>query len=119
MLSLPRGTRVFIATAPCDMRGSFDALAGHVRRLGLEPVDGAVYVFFARSRKHLALLHFDGSGWCLFRKRLERGTFEIPPSPAGATRIAVDGRLLASILDGIDLRAPLRRWYRHAAPVQN
>lgn len=42
MLSLPRHIRVFVATAPLDMRGSFDAMAGRVRRLGLEPVDGAL-----------------------------------------------------------------------------
>jgi transposase len=86
MLSLSRHVRVFVATAPLDMRGSFDAMAGRVRRLGLEPVDGALYVFFSRSRTMLAVLHFDGSGWCLFRKRLERGTFQFPPSRRGPRR---------------------------------
>jgi len=38
MLSLPPTVRVFVAVAPLDMRGSFDALAGAVRRLGLDPV---------------------------------------------------------------------------------
>ena len=45
MLSLPPSVRVFVAVAPIDMRGSFDALAGAVRRLGLDPVDGHVYLF--------------------------------------------------------------------------
>ena len=39
MLSLPPTVRVFVAVEPVDMRGSFDALAGAVRRLGLDPVD--------------------------------------------------------------------------------
>ena len=117
MLSLPRHIRVFVATAPLDMRGSFDAMAGRVRRLGLEPVDGALYVFFSRSRTMAAILHFDGSGWCLFCKRLSQGTFELPAIPAGADRVAVDGRVLASILDGIDLRAPRRRWYDRDPPA--
>jgi transposase len=111
VLSLPRNVRVFVATAPLDMRGSFDAMAGRVRGLGLEPVDGGLYVFFSKRRTLVAILHFDGSGWCSYRKRLERGTFELPPIPSGADRVAIDGRLLASILDGIDLRAPRRRWY--------
>ena len=111
MLSLPRTARVFVATEPLDMRGSFDAMAGRVRRLGLEPVDGGLYVFFSRRRTLVAVLHFDGSGWCCFKKRLEVGTFQLPAIPAGADRVAVDGRALASILDGIDLRAPQRRWY--------
>jgi transposase len=108
---LSRGLRVFIAIAPLDMRGSFDAMAGRVRALGLEPVDGGYYVFFSKRRTLVAILHFDGSGWCAFKKRLVRGTFQVPETPEGVDRVVVDGRLLASILEGIDLRAPRRRWY--------
>lgn len=116
MLSLPGHLRVFVATAPFDMRGSFDAMAGRVRQLGLEPLDHNLYLFFSKKRTMAAILWFDGSGWCLFRKRLERGTFQLPSVPAGADRIRVDGRVLASILDGIDLRAPRRRWFERPAP---
>jgi transposase len=115
VLSLPRNVRVFVATAPFDMRGSFDAAAGAARRLGLDPVDGAYYVFLSRRKTQLVILFFDGSGWCLLRKRLEKGTFQLPPVADGAARVAVDGRVLASILDGIDLRAPRRRWYDRSA----
>lgn len=101
---------MFVAREPVDMRGSFDALAGRVRRLGLEPLDGALYVFVSRRRHLLAVLHYDGSGWCLFRKRLSRGTFELPDVPEGVDRVVVDGRVLAAMLSGIDLRAPRRRW---------
>lgn len=111
MLTPSPGTRVFVARDPVDMRGSFDALAGRIRRLGLDPVDGALYVFVSRRRHMLAVLSFDGTGWCLFRKRLPRGTFELPEIPDGATRVAVDGRVLVAMLSGIDLRAPRRRWY--------
>jgi len=111
VLTLPRHVRVFVATEPFDMRGSFDAMAGRVRRLGLEPIDGNLYVFFSRRRTLAGVLYFDGTGWCLFRKRLEAGTFQLPPVPPGRDRVAVDGRVLAAILEGIDLRAPRRRWY--------
>jgi hypothetical protein len=50
MLSLPPTVRVFIAVAPMDMRGSFDALAGATRRLGLDPTDGHVYLLRFRNR---------------------------------------------------------------------
>ena len=109
--------RVFIATAPLDMRGSFDSMAGRIRRLGLEPVDGGYYAFLSRRRTLLAILHFDGSGFCLFRKRLEVGTFELPTVAPGVERIAVDARVLTSILDGIDLRAPRRRWFAATPPL--
>lgn len=66
MLSLGHGTRVFVALDPVDMRGSFDALAGAARRLGLELVDGHLYLFFNRQRRLCKAVWFDGSGWCLF-----------------------------------------------------
>ncbi len=40
MLTVGPNTRVFVAVEPVDMRGSFDALAGHVRRLDADPLDG-------------------------------------------------------------------------------
>lgn len=117
MLTLPRHVRVFVATEPFNMRGSFDAMAGQVRRLGLEPVDGNLYVFLSRRRALAAVLYFDGTGWCAFRKRVETGTFQLPHIPPGRDRVAVDGRVLAAMLEGIDLRAPRRRWYEpHAVP---
>lgn len=108
---------MFVGRDPVDMRGSFDALAGQVRRMGLEPLDGSLYVFLSRRRHLLAVLAFDGSGWCLFRKRLERGTFELPDLPDGARRVAVDGRVLTAMLSGLQLGAPRRRWYDHDAPA--
>ena len=62
MLTLGAGTRVFVAVEPVDMRGSFDALAGHVRRLHADPLDGHVYLFFSRNRRLLKALWFDRSG---------------------------------------------------------
>ena len=111
MLSLPRGMRVFIDLRPFDMRGHFRSMAGRVRGFGLEPADGHVFLFLSRNRKMAAVFLFDGSGWCQYRKRLERGTFQLPDVPDGAAKVAVDGRVLTSILDGIDLRAPRRKWY--------
>jgi len=115
MLTSPPGIRVFLAVEPADMRGSFDALAGRVRLLGLDPVDGHLYVFLSRRRQMAKVLWFDGSGWCIHQKRLERGTFQMPSAPEGVDRIRVDAAALASLLEGVDLRAPRRRWFRRAA----
>lgn len=112
MLNPGPTTRVFVAVDPVDMRGSFDALAGAVRRLGLQPLDGHLYLFLNRARRLCKVIWFDGSGWCLFSKRLSRGTFELPPVPDGTDRVAVDGATLASLLQGIALTARRRRWYR-------
>lgn len=72
MLTLGTTTRVFVAVEPVDMRGSFDALAGHVRRLHGDPLDGYLYLFLSRSRRLLGALWFDRTGWAIFAKRLER-----------------------------------------------
>lgn len=119
MLTLGRSLRVFVATEPVDMRGSFDALAGQVRRLGLRAEDGALYVFLSRRGHLVKVLYFDGSGWCIFQKRLTRGTFQVPRVAPGVSRIAVDGPALASLLEGIPLEAPRRRWYEPRAPAQS
>jgi transposase len=112
MVSFGAGGRIFVGIDPVDMRGSFDALAGAVRRLGLEPTDGNLYLFFNRRRRLCKMLFFDGSGFCLFSKRLEKGTFELPEVRKGQTRVVVDAAMLTSLLSGIELGAKRRPWYR-------
>ena len=110
MLSLPPGVRIFVGVEPVDMRGSFDAMAGAARRLGLEPIDGNLYCFLNRRRRLCRILWFDGSGWCLLSKRLERGTFAWPSQSDGTVEMSSEE--LAVLLAGIDLRgARRRRWY--------
>jgi transposase len=112
VLSLPPTVRVFVAVEPIDMRGSFDSLAGAVRRLGLDPVDGHLYLFLNRRRRIAKVLWFDGSGWCVLAKRLEAGSFQLPPFGAEQSRIQVDGATFASLLAGLDFTAARNGWYR-------
>jgi transposase len=112
MLSLPPTVRVFVATEPVDMRGSFDALAGATRRLGLDPVDGHLYLFMNRRRRLTKVLWFDGSGWCLLSKRLERGSYQLPALVGDAGQVPIDGATFASLLPGIDFTASRDGWYR-------
>lgn len=118
MLSVGAGVRIFVGIEPLDMRGSFNALAGAVRRLGLEPTDGHLYLFFNRRRRLCKMIYFDGSGFCLFSKRLEKGTFELPAVPPGQDRVVVDAAMLTSLLSGIELAAKRRRWYRRDNAAQ-
>jgi len=112
VLSLPPMVRVFVAVQPADMRGSFDALAGAVRRLGLDPVDGHLYFFMNRRRRLAKALWFDGSGWSLLSKRLEAGSFQLPPISGEESKVQIDGSTFASLLSGIDFTAARRGWYR-------
>jgi len=117
MLSLPPTVRVFVALAPVDMRGSFDALAGAVRHLGLDPVDGHIYLFMNKRRRLTKAVWFDGSGWCILAKRLERGSFQLPPGGGSHGPIQVDGATFASLLAGIDFTNPRRGWHRRRVPA--
>ena len=119
MLTLPPSTRVFLAVGPFDMRGSTRSLGGAARALGLEPADGNLYLFLNRRRFMAKLLWFDGSGWCVLQKRLVRGTFELPEVPEGAHTLTVDAATLAALLQGLDLRATRRRWYRRESRLES
>jgi transposase len=112
MLTLPPTVRVFVAVEPIDMRGSFDALAGAVRRLDLDPVDGHLYLFLNKRRRIAKAIWFDGSGWCVLAKRLEAGSFQLPPIDGADSRVQIDGATFASLLAGIDLTAARRGWFR-------
>ena len=112
MLTLSPAVRVFVVVAPLDMRGSFDALAGAVRRLGLDPTDGHLYLFLNKRRRIAKAVWFDGSGWCVLAKRLETGSFQLPAFAATADRVAIDGASFASLLAGIDFTAARRGWFR-------
>ena len=104
---------LFVATSPIDLRLSFDRLAGIIReQLGGDPRSGTLVVFHNRPRTHAKLFWHDGSGYCVFYKRLDRATYRIPLAiPPGARQVAVSARELALLLEGVDtqiLRAARR-----------
>ena len=79
MITFGPSRRYFLHRAPTDMRKSFDGLCGVVRgELGKNPVSGDVFVFVNRRRTHVKLLTWDRSGFVLYYRRLETGTFALP-----------------------------------------
>ena len=68
--------RVFGYPAPVDLRKGYDGLYGLVEQgLGKDPMAGDLYLFVNESRKLCKILLWDGSGLCIFQKRLTLGTF--------------------------------------------
>jgi transposase len=104
---IPHGVEVFVALQPVDLRWGFDRLAGLVEeRVGRPARSGALFVFFGKRRTALKVLFYDGTGLCLFYKRLDRGTFQLPlPSTESETCLVVEERVLEDLLDGISVEA--------------
>jgi transposase len=106
---IPHGVEIFVGLDPIDLRWSFDRLAGIVtERIGREARSGALFVFFGKRREAMKVLFFDGTGMCVFYKRLDRGTFRMPESEPGAGSVAIDERALDDLLDGIDVETKKR-----------
>jgi transposase len=103
---IPHGVEIFVGLEPIDLRWSFDRLAGVVaERVGREARSGALFVFFGKRREAIKVLFFDGTGMCVFYKRLDRGTFRLPDAlEEGATTVEIDERALDDLLDGIDVQ---------------
>ena len=100
---IPSGAQIFVCIDPVDMRLGFERLAGLVgERTGYAARGGALFVFVGRRRETVKILYFDGTGICLFHKRLDRGTFALPEvMTPGATHVEVDDATFEALLDGI------------------
>lgn len=113
---IPHGVDVFVGLDPIDLRWGFDRLAGLVaERVGRDARSGALFVFFGKRRSAIKVLFFDGTGLCLFYKRLDKGTFRLPDATEGQTAIMIDEGSLDDLLDGIALetRPPIPRRLAH------
>jgi transposase len=94
-----QGVRIWLATSPVDMRRSFDALAEHVRTiLAGDPMSGHLFVFRNRSSQRVKILWWDGDGFALYYKRLERGTFQFPSSAEQS--VSIESMALMKLLSG-------------------
>jgi transposase len=108
---MPIGVKVFLATKPVDLRASFYRLAAYVRAThGGSPQDGHLYVFVGKGKNLVKILFWDRSGYCVFAKRLEKGSFKLPMDvPDDTARYEVDFATLTLFLEGIDLKGATRR----------
>ena len=100
-LALPPSAKIYLALAPCDMRKGFDGLAAQVRNiLQVDPFSGSVFLFRGKRGDRLKALVWDGSGLCLYAKRLERGKFVWPRANEGAVRMSA--AQLAMLIEGLN-----------------
>jgi transposase len=117
MFTLSAELKFHLYLRPTDMRKSFDGLSGLVQnQLGSDPCNGDVFMFINKSRDKIKLLHWQGSGFVLYYKRLEKGTFEIPRYQINSGSLALSYTQLAMIIDGLSIQN-LRKRKRFTASV--
>jgi len=118
VLSFTGGLKVCVALHPIDLRKSFNGLHGMVtERLQEDPRTGALFVFINKRRTRLKILYWDGTGFWVLTKRLEKGNFSWPKDvEATRVKLQLTPEALALLTDGIDLHgAKMRPWYERAA----
>ncbi len=108
MISLAPGTKVFLTCRPVDLRNGFDGLAAKAKQMiGADPFSGHLFLFRGKRGDYLKALYWDGTGLCLFAKRLERGRFVWPPIVDGS--VVLSPAQLALLIEAMD-------WRRTVAP---
>jgi transposase len=111
MTLLPPGVKVHLAFGYTDMRKGIDGLAMLVQGvLRQDPFSGHLFVFRGRKANLIKIVFWDGTGLCLFTKRLEHGVFLWPANAASTGTLSLTSALLSMLIDGVDWRAPEQQW---------
>lgn len=111
MTLLPPGVKVHLAMGHIDMRKGMDGLAMLVQSvLRLDPFSGHLFVFRGRKPDLIKIVYWDGTGLCLFTKRLENGVFLWPPKAQPGETLMLTQAQLSMLVDGVDWRVPEQRW---------
>ena len=114
MLTFNGNLKAYVGLQPVDMRKSFNGLSEIARAsLKLDPASGSAFLFTNKRRSMIKILYFDGTGYWVVAKRLEKGTFSWPADiEEGRDKLVLKPTALAMLTDGIDLRDGLKRpWY--------
>ena len=105
------GVKVHIALGVTDMRKGLDGLAMLVQGvLQQDPFSGHLFAFRGRKANLIKIVFWDGTGLCLFTKRLEKGRFAWPGADELGDTVALSSEQLSMLIEGIDWRAPERIW---------
>jgi transposase len=119
MLHLSALCRYYLYRPAVNMRKSFDGLMGIVQNeLKVDPLSAAIFIFLNRRRNQVKLLLWEGDGFSLYHKRLEKGSYELPAGNADQLVVNVEADQLLLLLKGISLRHIRRRKrYQHRMKI--
>lgn len=104
MIGAERRVRVFARAAPTDMRKSFDTLSALVAaELGRDPLDGDMFLFVGSRLRSAKVLFWDGTGLCVFHKRISQGRFAAPWKRSAQGAITMSRSELDLFIEGSQL----------------
>jgi transposase len=110
MLPISSAYRYYLYRGQADMRKGFDGLCGVVRKeLGKDPLSGEVFIFLNKRRNQVKVLLWEGDGFSIYYKRLEKGTYELPLLDGETHSVELRSDELMLILQGISLKSVKRR----------
>lgn len=100
---------MYLACGETDMRKSINGLSAIVEgSFKLNLFAEAIFVFCNRNRDRIKILEWDGDGFWLYFKRLEKGHFRWPSTGEEAT-MALSGEELSILLGGARVELKIRR----------
>jgi len=103
VIQVASGTRVYLACTPVDMRLGAPGLCAAVARvLNSDPFSGSLFIFRSKRGNYLKIIYFDGSGVCLFAKKMERHRFVWPRTVDA--QLCLSPAQLSLLIEGIDWR---------------
>lgn len=104
MIGSTRNMRVFAAASPVSMNKGIDGLSLLVGAdLGRQPMNGDLYLFVSANRRRAKVLYFDGTGMCVFYKRLDKGLFAKLWDEPNTRRLEMTMTELTLFLEGSQL----------------
>ena len=103
ILGTSRAVRVYAYPEAIDLRKGYDGLFGLVKQgLDRDPLSGDLFLFVNKTRRGCKVLLWDGTGLCIFQKRLERGRFA-SLWKTGEERVTMTSTELALFIEGCEL----------------
>lgn len=108
MIGSTRLVRVWARSVPTDLRKGYDGLFGLVaNEIRLDPLGGDCFLFVSRNRTSAKVLLWDGTGLCIYAKRLAKGRFAALWGQPGQPALEMTSTELALFLEGADLKGRL------------
>ncbi|HEU5366281.1 MAG TPA: IS66 family insertion sequence element accessory protein TnpB [Hanamia sp.] len=110
MLHLSASCKYYLHRQPTDMRKGFDSLSGIViSELKMDVLSGAVFIFINKKHNQVKLLLWEGDGFAIYYKRLEKGTYEMPVAAKNNGEFSISHEALQHILQGVSLKSIRKR----------